>query len=212
GKEKVHFEAPEAERLEWEMNHFLTWLNATQEMDPVIKAAIAHVWFVTIHPFDDGNGRIARAIGDRQMAHADGCAQRFYSLSAQIRKERKSYYEILERTQKGSLDITQWLLWYLECMDQSLSSTNEILAVVLKKARFWETHSVKTFNERQLVMLNKLLDGIEGKLTSSKWAKMAKCSQDTASRDIQDLMAKGILVKEEAGGRSTSYELKADIG
>lgn len=207
GKEKVHYEAPEADRLEKEMDAFLAWFNSPKETDPVMAAAIAHLWFVTIHPFDDGNGRIARAIADMQLAKADGSAQRFYSMSAQIRKERNAYYDILEKTQKGDLDITAWLHWFLDCLDRSLSATHEILAGVLKKARFWERHAKTTFNSRQTFMLNKLLDGIEGKLTSSKWAKMAKCSQDTASRDIQELINEGILVKEAAGGRSTSYVL-----
>lgn len=207
GKEKVHYEAPEAGRLEKEMDSFLVWFNSPRETDPVIAAAIAHLWFVTIHPFDDGNGRIARAIADMQLARADGSAQRFYSMSAQIRKERNDYYDILEQTQKGNLDITEWLRWFLDCLDRSLSATDEILAGVMKKARFWERHAQATFNPRQTFMLNKLLDGIEGKLTSSKWAKMAKCSQDTASRDIQELINAGILVREAAGGRSTSYTL-----
>ncbi len=210
GKERVHFEAPEAELLNQEMDRFLAWFNAGRETDPVIAAAVAHLWFVTIHPFDDGNGRIARAIADMLLAHADGSSQRFYSMSAQIRKERNAYYDILEKTQKGDLDITEWLQWFLNCLNGAITTTDEILAGVLRKARFWEKHSRSHFNDRQHSMLNKLLDGIDGKLTSSKWAKMAKCSQDTASRDIQDLINRGIMVKEEAGGRSTSYKLKID--
>lgn len=174
-------------------------------MDPIIKAAIDHLWFVTVHPFDDGNGRIARAIADMQLARADESAQRFYSMSAQIRKERKEYYEILESTQKGSMNITAWLGWFLQCLDRALEASSETLASVLKKASFWEKHATTSLNQRQRLMLNKLQDGFEGKLNTSKWAKITKTSPDTALRDIQDLMAKGILEKEEGGGRSTSY-------
>jgi Fic family protein len=207
GKERVHFEAPDSERVPKEMKTFLRWFNKTNDTDPVIKAAIAHLWLVTIHPFDDGNGRIARAIADMQLARSDETAQRFYSMSTQIRKERNEYYDILERTQKGTLDITIWLEWFLDCLDHALTSTEEVLANVLRKARFWEVHSGKQFNPRQQHMLNKLMGNFEGKLTSSKWAKMTKCSQDTALRDIQDLLNRKILVKEIAGGRSTGYLL-----
>jgi Fic family protein len=172
-----------------------------------MKAAIAHLWFVTIHPFDDGNGRIARAIADMQLTRSDGTPQRFYSMSAQIRKERTDYYNILEETQKGTLDITRWIEWFLGCFDRALVSTDEILAVVLKKAKFWEKYAESLFNDRQVLMLNKLLNGFEGKLNSSKWAKIAKCSQDTALRDIQNLIDRKILIKESSGGRSTSYIL-----
>jgi Fic family protein len=207
GKERVHYEAPEAGKVAEEMAIFLEWFNKSSNADPVLKAAIAHLWFVTIHPFDDGNGRIARAIADMQLARADESPQRFYSMSAQIRKERNDYYNILEKTQKGGLDITEWLKWFLHCLDRALTATNNIHSKVIEKAKFWEQYAGTVFNERQHSMLNKLLDGIEGKLTSSKWAKMAKCSQDTAARDIQDLINKGILEKEGAGGRSTSYVL-----
>jgi Fic family protein len=207
GKEKVHFEAPDADRLGEEMRQFINWFNEDKQMDPVIKAGIAHLWFVTVHPFDDGNGRIARAITDMQLARADESAQRFYSMSAQIRKDRKEYYEILESTQKGSMDITNWLGWFLQCLDRALEASSETLASVLKKASFWEKHASTSLNQRQRLMLNKLLDGFEGKLNTSKWAKITKTSTDTALRDIQDLMAKGILEKEEGGGRSTSYIL-----
>ena len=207
GKEKVHFEAPEANRLHTEMNQFITWFNENSSMDPVLKAAIAHLWFVTIHPFDDGNGRIARAIADMQLARADGTAQRFYSMSAQIRKERKEYYDILEATQKGSLDITHWLTWFLLCLTRAIAATDETLSGVLRKVKFWEKHAATFLNERQRTMLNKLLDGFEGKLKTSKWAKITKTSQDTALRDIQDLVEKQILVKEPGGGRSTAYLL-----
>lgn len=208
GRENVHFEAPSSDRIDAEMKQFIEWFNENKNLDPVIKAAISHLWFVTIHPFEDGNGRIARAIADMQLARADESSQRFYSMSTQIRKERNTYYDVLEETQKGNLDITQWLNWFLQCLNASLDATDEILAVVLSKALFWDKHSATTLNERQRLLLNKLLDGFTGKLNSSKWAKIAKCSQDTALRDIQDLLQKDILVKEEGGGRSTSYILK----
>lgn len=206
-RERVHFQAPDAGLLDQEINTFIAWFNREAQMDPVIKAAIAHLWFVTIHPFDDGNGRIARAIADMQLARADGSRQRFYSMSAQIRLERNRYYEILEHTQKGDLDITAWLLWFLHCLTSALMATDSTLARVLAKARFWEQHRSTVLNERQRLLINKLFDGFEGKLNSSKWAKMAKCSADTALRDIQDLIDKKILRKAAAGGRSTSYEL-----
>jgi Fic family protein len=208
GRETVHFQAPDAERLPYEMNQFIQWVNDDTTTDPVLKAALAHLWFVTIHPFDDGNGRIARAIADQQLARADGSSRRFYSMSAQIRKERKEYYDVLETTQKGSLDITTWLRWFLECLNRSLLATDETLAVVLQKARFWENHATTPLNQRQTILINKLLDGFEGKLNTSKYAKITKTSTDTALRDIQDLLRKKILVKEVGGGRSTSYMLK----
>ena len=205
GKEKVHYEAPDADRLPGEMNHFINWFNEDAEMDAVLKAGIAHLWLVTIHPFDDGNGRIARAVADMQLARADGSAHRFYSMSAQVRNERKEYYAVLESTQQGSLDITRWMLWFLQRLDRAIAASNETLAAILKKARFWEKHSSTTLNERQRMMLNKLLDGFEGRLNSSKWATITKTSQDTALRDIQDLLNKNILVKDGGGGRSTGY-------
>jgi len=208
GKEKVHFQAPDSSRVDNEMSMFLDWLNNNIENDLVLKAAIAHLWFVTIHPFDDGNGRIARALTDMLLAHSDKSTQRFYSMSAQIRLERKEYYEILENTQKGNLDITEWIKWFLNCLINSLKSTDIVLNRVLFKAEFWRKHSNTIINERQKKLLNKILDGFEGKLTSSKWAKIAKCSKDTAIRDINDLISKDILKKEEGGGRSTSYVLK----
>jgi len=207
GKERIHFEAPGALRLREEMKKFLKWFNQSNALDPVLKAAIAHVWFVTIHPFDDGNGRIARAIADMQLARADGSRQRFYSMSTQIQKERNDYYEILEKTQKGNLDITQWLLWFIQCLDRAISVSEENLSKVIQKARFLENHA-GVLNERQKKMLNKFMDGFEGKFTSSKWAKITKCSPDTALRDIQDLIDKKILEKEEGGGRSTSYSMR----
>ncbi|PWJ60368.1 Fic family protein [Dyadobacter jejuensis] len=207
GREKIHFQAPSSEKLPTEMTAFIQWFNDRQGLDPVIKAAIAHLWFVTIHPFDDGNGRIARAIADLQLARSDNSAQRFYSMSAQIQIERKHYYDILEKTQKGNLDITEWLMWFLSCLDRALIATDTTLDTVLAKANYWEYFSNKNISERQKLMLNKLLDGFEGKLNTSKWAKITKVSTDTALRDIQNLVDQGILVKEDAGGRSTSYEL-----
>jgi Fic family protein len=208
GKERIHFEAPEAYRLNVEMNKFLEWFNMTTNMDPVIKAAIGHLWFVTIHPFDDGNGRIARAIADMQLARADTSPQRFYSMSAQIQRERKVYYDVLEKTQKGGLDITNWLYWFLECLDRAISLSEDHLSGIIQKAKFWQLHQSVTLNMRQQKMMNMLLDDFVGRLTSSKWAKIAKCSADTALRDIQDLIDKEILEKEEGGGRSTSYRIR----
>ena len=207
GKEKVHFQAPDSELLENEMLLFLEWFNNDHKIDLVIKAAIAHLWFVTIHPFEDGNGRIARALSDMILARADKSNQRFYSMSAQIRNERKGYYEILEKTQKGDLDITKWIKWFLHCLISALKSTDSTLKQVLFKADFWNRHSKTIINERQSLLINKILDGFDGKLTSSKWAKIAKCSKDTAIRDINDLINKNILRKEAAGGRSTNYDL-----
>lgn len=207
GKEKIHYEAPPAEKLSSEMELFLTWFNKEYELDPVLKSAIAHVWFVTIHPFDDGNGRIARAIADMQMARADKTAQRFYSMSAQIQKERAEYYSILERTQQGTLDITKWLLWFLNTLDHALNESERVLTTVMEKARFWEKFNSTFLNDRQRIMLNKLLDGFEGRLTTSKWATITKCSPDTALRDITYLLEIKALKKEEAGGRSTSYSI-----
>lgn len=208
GRQKVHYEAPPARLLKAEMSDFLRWFNSYQEPDPVVKAALAHLWFVTIHPFDDGNGRIARAIGDMALARAEQSAQRFYSLSAQIQRERKDYYGMLERTQKGTLDVTDWLEWFLGCLLRAMQGAEITLAAVLTKARFWQHWAGAPLNERQVKLINRLLDGFEGKLTSSKWAAIAKCSPDTALRDITDLIANGVLMKSDAGGRSTSYELR----
>ena len=209
GQERVHFEAPDSSVLEKEMRIFLEWFNNKIDIDPVLKAAIAHLWFVTIHPFDDGNGRITRAITDMQLARADKSAQRFYSMSAQIQKERKQYYDILESSQKSDdLDITKWLDWFLACLNRALDATQEILAAVFLKAHFWDKHFNKPINERQRIMLNKLLDGFTGKLTSAKWAKITKCSHDTALRDIKDLIKQDMLIQDDFGGRSTSYSLK----
>ena len=206
GKEKVHFQATDSDLLEKEMSRFIDWFN-NSEIDLVIKAAIAHLWFVTIHPFEDGNGRITRALTDMLLAQSDKSNQRFYSMSAQIRIERKQYYEILEKTQKGDLDITEWIVWFLNCLINALKSTDSVLTRVLFKAEFWKKHIETAINDRQRKLLIKLMDGFDGKLTSSKWAKIAKCSKDSAVRDINDLIEKGILQKEAAGGRSTNYEL-----
>jgi Fic family protein len=211
GREMVHFEAPEADLLPDEMQAFLNWFNNNEvNLDGVLKAAIAHFWLVTLHPFDDGNGRIARTVADMQLARADGLSQRFYSMSAQIRKERNGYYAILEKSQKGDLDLTDWLQWFLACLEKALLASEQILADVFKKAKYWEVLNSKSLNHRQKLMMNKLLDGFEGKLNTSKWAKIAKTSQDTALRDIQDLMKQEVLVREEGGGRSTTYVL-ADL-
>jgi Fic family protein len=208
GKEKVHYEAPDAKFVKKEMSLFFKWFNAKQNLDPVLKSGVAHLWFVTIHPFDDGNGRIARAIADMQLTKADDYSKRFYSMSAQIQQERKVYYSILEKTQKGSMDITAWLHWYLNCLSRAISATDKRLQAILQKTKFWDKHIHTEINERQRYMINKLFDGFDGKLNTSKWAKITKCSPDTALRDIQDLMKKKILMKEEAGGRSTNYFLK----
>ncbi len=208
GKERVHYQAPAASLLDREMSAFLPWANAAEDKtDAVLRAALAHLWFVTIHPFDDGNGRIARAIADWALARSEGSSQRFYSMSAQIRQERNDYYDILEHTQKGTLDVTPWMEWFLRCLGRAFDGTETTLAAVLRKARFWESHAQAAINERQRVILNRLLDGFIGNLTTTKWAKLAKSSHDTALRDIQDLIAQGILKKDTGGGRSTSYSL-----
>lgn len=207
GKERVHFQAPEARRLAEEMQAFLDWFNAPSDIDPVLKAALAHLWFVTLHPFDDGNGRLARAIADMALARSENSPQRFYSMSTQIRIERNAYYEVLEQTQKGPLDITAWMEWFLACMGRAIDGAQTTLASVLVKATFWERVQDVPLNERQRLVLNRLLDGFEGNLTTSKYAKLAQCSQDTALRDLQPLVEKGILVRNPKGGRSTSYAL-----
>ncbi|MEY3144627.1 MAG: hypothetical protein RL342_298 [Pseudomonadota bacterium] len=210
GRQRMHFEAPPADRLQSETDRFINWANSASNEPPLIKAGLAHLWFVTLHPFDDGNGRIARAVGDLFLARADGSPQRFYSLSAQIQRERKAYYDILERTQKQSLDVTEWLAWFLETLHRAVDEAQHTLDAVLAKTRFWQRWAEPgsaPLNERQVKLVNRLLDGFEGKLTSSKWASIAKCSPDTALRDITDLLARGALRKSDAGGRSTSYEL-----
>jgi Fic family protein len=212
GREKVHFEAPAAEKLNDEMRAFLTWFNNPGDVEPVLAAAIAHFWFVTIHPFDDGNGRIARAVADMALARSEQSPRRFYSMSAQIRADRKGYYAILEGSQRGDLDITPWVEWFLSCLDRAFSGAETILDTVLTKARFWETHAGASLNDRQRAILNRLLDGFVGKLTSSKYALLTKCSQDTALRDIDDLIRLDILARDTGGGRSTSYSLRIHVG
>lgn len=206
--ETIHFEAPDAVFVDKEMIRFLEWFNNENSIDLVIKAAIAHLWFVSIHPFQDGNGRITRALTDMLLAQSDKSTERFYSMSAQIRLERKEYYDILEKTQKGDLNITEWITWFINCLIKALKSTESTLTKILIKANFWNRHSRTVLNDRQNKILNKLLDGFEGKLTSVKWGKIANCSKDSAVRDINDLIKKGILEKEMAGGRSTSYIIK----
>ncbi len=206
-RQRVHYEAPPAARLEAEVADFLAWANADTPEPKLIKAGLAHLWFVTLHPFDDGNGRIARAVGDVFLTRADGSPQRFYGLSAQIQRERKAYYDVLEHTQNGTLDVTEWLSWFLGALQRAVDSAGHALDAVLVKARFWQRWAGTPLNERQVALLNRLLDGFEGKLTSSKWAAIAKCSPDTALRDIGDLIALGVLRKMAGGGRSTAYEL-----
>jgi Fic family protein len=207
-RERVHFEAPSSDKLEHEMSQFLNWFNAKDKLDPVLKSAIAHLWFLTIHPLDDGNGRIARVIADIQLARSDNSSQRFYSMSAQILKERKQYYAILERTQKNDLEITDWVLWFLKCLKNAIILSEKSLMRTINKAQFWEQNNLTALNDRQRLLINKFLSGFDGNLTSSKWAKIGKCSSDTALRDIQDLVKKNILVKNESGGRSTSYDVR----
>ena len=207
GKERVHFEAPKADRLAGEMGSFLDWFEGKDQIDPVLKAGLAHLWFVTIHPFDDGNGRIARAIADLALARSENSPQRFYSMSAQIRQERNAYYDILEQTQNGTLDVTPWMEWFLGCLGRAIDGAQVTLGNVLGKARFWERIQDVQLHERQRLVINRLLDGFEGKLTTSKYAALAQCSQDTAHRDILALVDHGVLVRSAEGGRSTSYSL-----
>ena len=207
GKEKVHYQAPPAARLPEEMARFINWFEHAKDIDPLLTAGLAHLWFVTIHPFDDGNGRIARALADMALARSEKTGQRFYSMSAQIRRERNDYYSTLEQTQKDGLDVTRWQSWFLTCLLRAIDGAREMLGAVLDKAHFWERFAKEPLNERQINVLNRLLDGFEGKLTTSKWARLAKCSQDTAYRDILDLVERGALRKDPGGGRSTSYSL-----
>jgi len=208
GRERVHYEAPPAERVEKEMKQFLKWINEATAIDPFLMAARAHFWFVTIHPFEDGNGRIGRAISDMILARSDQSSHRYYSLSAQIQRERRNYYQQLEFAQHGSMNDTAWLNWFLGCLERAIESAREKLSHILEKSHFWHRWAKTPLNERQTLMLNKLLDGFEGKLTTSKWAKISRCSHDTSLRDIQELINYGILMKESAGGRSTSYRLE----
>ncbi|MEX2170717.1 MAG: Fic family protein [Pirellulales bacterium] len=207
GREKVHFEAPDAERLESEMEQFIEWFNKPPSTDPVLKAGVAHFWFVTIHPFEDGNGRIARAIADMVLARADGTKDRFYSMSSQIEAERKEYYQTLETAQRGDVNITRWLAWFLECLDRAIDGAEDGLAAVLNKAKLWQRINLRPVNDRQRLVINRMLNGFTGFLNTSKYAKFAKCSPDTALRDIRELLDRGILVQNSAGGRSTSYRL-----
>lgn len=210
GMEAVHYRAVPAERVPGEMAAFLRWFERPGETDPLLVAGLAHLWFVTIHPFDDGNGRIARAIADMALARGEGSRQRFYSMSAQIRHERDDYYTVLERTQKDGLDVTPWHHWFLGCLQRAIEGAQGTLGTVLERARFWERFAKEPLNARQITVLNRVLEGFEGKLTTSKWAKLAKCSQDTAYRDILDLIERGALRKDPGGGRSTSYSLVVD--
>jgi Fic family protein len=208
GREKVHYRAPPAERLPAETAKFLKWFADPGDLDPLLIAGLAHLWFVTLHPFDDGNGRIARAIADMALARTDGSAQRFYSMSAQIRLERNDYYDSLKKTQKGNLDITTWQMWFLACLGRAIEGAHGTLEAVLAKARFWERFAKEPLTQRQIKVLNRIMDGFEGKLTTSKWARLAKCSQDTAYRDILDLIERGALEKDPGGGRSSSYSIR----
>lgn len=210
GRQKIHYHAPAANRVPKEMKAFLQWFAKASDADGLLVAGLAHLWFVTVHPFDDGNGRIARAIADMALARTEGTGQRFYSMSAQIRRERNEYYEILEKTQRGGVDVTRWLEWFLSCLLRAIEGTQDTIGVVLNKARFWERFAKEPLNVRQIKVLNRLLDGLDGKLTTSKWAKLAKCSQDTAYRDILDLVERGALRKDPGGGRSTSYSLAVE--
>ena len=211
GRERVHFEAPAAARLGREMQAFLDWFNAPADTDEVLKAGLAHLWFVTVHPFDDGNGRIAKAIADMALARSEGSSQRFYSMSSQVRRERADYYAVLERTQRGTTDVSEWMTWFVACLGRAIEDAETTLMAVMAKARFWQRIASLPINDRQRVVLNHLLDGLEGKLTTTRWARMTKCSQDTALRDITDLMERGILVRSPEGGRSTSYALARTI-
>ena len=212
GREKIHFEAPSADRIEREMKAFLAWFERQDDIDPVLKAGIAHFWFVTIHPFEDGNGRIARAIGDMALARADSTSDRFYSLSSQIEFERKNYYDQLERQQRGSLEITGWLEWFLDCLGRAISSAETTLGNVLFKAKLWNIVNKNSVNERQRLIINRMLENdFKGHMNTSKYAKLGKCSNDTALRDIQDLKTRGIFIQNPGGGRSTSYQLLDEI-
>jgi Fic family protein len=209
GRHKIHYVAPMASRVEGEMGKFLKWLDGSEQQDPLLKAAIAHLWFVTIHPFDDGNGRIGRAIAEMCLARSDGSEQRFYSMSSQILEARKGYYDVLEKTQAGSLDITEWLTWFLACLDRAIEQSSRISDSTLEKELFWQDLKKRNLspNDRQKKVLNKLFSGFEGKLTRDKWMKITKTSSRTALRDIEELIAAGVIEQEEAGGRSTSYRL-----
>lgn len=207
GRKKIHFEAPDANRLNSEMKKFFDWFNAPLSIDPVLKAGLAHFWFVTIHPFEDGNGRVARAISDMALARADGTSDRFYSMSTQIEAERKNYYMELESAQRGDVDVTRWLSWFLGCLGRAIDNADKIVAAVLFKVNLWQRIQGRPVNDRQRLVINRLLDGFEGFLSTSKYAKLAKCSTDTALRDIRELLQWGVIIQNSAGGRSTSYRL-----
>jgi Fic family protein len=209
-REKIHFEAPSGDLVPKEMHAFISWFNDEMGLDPVLKAAVAHLWLLTIHPFDDGNGRIARAVTDMQLARADGSSRRFYSMSSEIRRHRGGYYRILDKTQNGTLDISLWMGWFLGCLRSAIEASEGQLSHVLDKARFWEKYGSSPLNARQRILLGRILDGFDGKLTTSKWAKIAKCSQDSAGRDIQGLIELGIIVRDKGAGRSTSYLLRGN--
>ena len=206
-KEKVHYKAVKPELVKTEMDKFLDWFNNDNRLDPVLKAAIAHFWFIIIHPFDDGNGRIGRAITDMLLARAEGSGERYYSMSSQILTERKRYYEVLQKVQHSSGDITEWLDWFLHCLKNAMLATEKTTQKILSKAEFWKLHEHTPINERQRLILNRLLDNFEGKLQTSKWAKITKSSTDTALRDVKDLIEKGILKQTDEKGRNTNYEL-----
>lgn len=212
GRERIHYEAPSFDRLAADMSAFLSWFDHASDIDPVLKAGLAHLWFVTIHPFDDGNGRIARAIADMALARSEQSPQRFYSMSAQIRLERNAYYDLLETTQKGDLDVTAWLSWFLACLDRAVDGAQNVLSNVLRKAQIWERLKDQPVNDRQRKVINLLLDGFEGKMTNAKWTKLTGASSDTALRDISDLVQRGVLARDEGGGRSTSYSLTGGQG
>lgn len=205
GRQRVHYEAPPAGRLDAEMGAFLEWFNRGTEPEGLLRAGLAHLWFVTVHPFDDGNGRVARAVADQALAQSEGAGQRFYSMSSQIRKERSAYYDMLERTQRGTLDVTEWLLWFLDCLSRAIEGADATAGRVLEKADFWQRHAGTPLTARQKAVLNRLLDGFEGRLTTRKWAALGKCSIPTAQRDINELVARGILARNPGGSRNTSY-------
>lgn len=207
GKEVIEYTAPAPERTPIEMEKFLNWVNTEEEIDPVLKAGVAHIWFLLIHPFEDGNGRIARALTDMLLARADGTSSRFYSLSAQMQKQRKEYYAAIQKTQTGTLDITDWLIWFLKTLNQAFESSENIIPNVLQKTEFWNKYSEFSFNSRQIKIIKIMLEDFEGEMTTSKWAKITKTSQDTALRDIKDLIQKGVMEQKEESGRSTSYKL-----
>ncbi len=207
GKEKIHYEAIKPQFVQTEMRLFLDWFNAENNIDPVLKAAVAHFWFIIIHPFDDGNGRIVRAVTEMLLSRAEGSGERFYSLSSQLLSKRKEYYAVLQKVQHSSGDITEWISWFLENLKESILTSENTTQKILAKAAFWKKHENTPINERQRLILNKLLHDFTGKLQSSKWAKITKTSNDTALRDIKDLIEKGILQKTNEQGRSSNYEL-----